>query len=65
MIEISFTCEKCGIKLQIEYDDVEEKRIVPVCEPCYNKFENRKDKLIRSLQKLYAEHHIDCPYEEG
>ena len=61
MIKITFTCEVCGEVGEIEYDDVEEKRIVPVCDTCYRKFEKRKERLKGNISKLYTDYHIDSP----
>ena len=51
MIEIKFTCYKCGESSDIGADDVEEKDIVPVCDDCYEKFKSQKEKLIKSFKK--------------
>ena len=61
MIEIKFTCEVCGIEELIDYDDVEEKRIVPVCDICYNKFKKNQERMKSNMVKLYDQYHIDCP----
>ena len=50
MIDITFTC-----------DDVEEKRIVPTCDMCYDTFEKKKERLKSNIEKLYSHYHIDCP----
>jgi len=61
MIKITFTCEECGIVEEIDYDDVEEKRIVPVCDICYGIFEKKKERIKSNLVKLYSQYHINCP----
>ena len=58
MIKVLFTCEHCGAEEKIDYDDMEEKRIVPVCEQCYTEFWEKRCRLVKSIGKLYKEFHI-------
>ena len=60
MIEIKFTCDKCGAEETIdEEDDIDEKRMVPVCNKCYKKFEKRRLDYVKRIKKFYEEFHID------
>ena len=61
MIKIIFTCEVCGFVEEIDYDDVEEKRVVPVCDTCYCKFQKQHQRLKNNIVKLYSQYQIDCP----
>ena len=61
MIKITFTCEVCGGAEEIYYDDVEEKRVLPVCDTCYDTFQKKKERIKNNLLKLYSQYHIDCP----
>lgn len=58
MIKVLFTCEHCGKEEKIDYDDMEEKNIVPVCDKCYKKFWDKRCSLVLSIKQLYNEFHI-------
>jgi len=61
MIKITFTCEICGAVEEIDYNALEKKRIVPVCNKCYTAFVKKKERIKSSIVKLYSHYHIDCP----
>ena len=62
MIQIEFTCYRCGKSSEIVVDDIEEKTIVPVCDDCYGMFIVQKEKLIKSFTKrlkdIYKKYNI-------
>jgi RNase P subunit RPR2 len=58
MIKVLFKCEKCGKEQKINYDDIEEKNIVPICDKCYEIFWNTRCALVQSIKQLYSEYHI-------
>jgi len=58
MIKVLFTCEYCGTEEKIDYDDMEEKRIVPLCKQCYDEFWKKRCRLVKAIGKLYNEFNI-------
>jgi len=51
MIGIEFTCGVCGNVSKITEDDIADKKIVPVCDPCYENFLAEKSKIVTATEK--------------
>lgn len=61
MITIIFTCKTCGEEENISEEDdskLEQRRCVPVCDPCYDIFLKKKTSLHKRVNKLHATYGI-------
>jgi len=59
--EVATVGQSGGQAAKTIYNIGQQKRTLQICDTCYDKFLKRKERLKNNINKLYREHHIDCP----